>query len=567
LRRALSTRSLFSEREVKGSRMPRPPKPNAYVAFCRECRNRPEWRHSGMNRRPVMEQSRVLGALYRKYRSGGGTTYTLFENKPLTRPTPTQVTGYVQEITPKLLLAQGPALLATRVQENPIGRVVLGDRNPVVSGTQKNVLFDLTDQQRQNMQSSLRPEQGAIDIPVIDQSVATRSQTHHGFVFLKKQESANGQYVLRYVDNQDGNQASYGLFLLFKDPVISKPESPSHSDPFRLLVTKCYIEPYYPPDWTWTNTTIDFGQFHASAQVYYACELPVDVKDVMRLVREREPTNIAMQRLYNKTALKELFGYETGCYGEMYQKYNHPVHMALYCQTPFFKSQPRSGGSARIAHVINLIGLAFDDPRQPDYKYYVRFAKDNRLIKEHLTTAMVRVYRFAFQAAKERDLHLALSPIGDVSFRPRFVDEFASDETGPEAFRQQVLRPAWEHLKTEFNHEVKTSEHLFPKFQVPTSLHEFDLQNTLFCNAWDCWSMLGNGNSSDNSMDGYWGRSSAIARIGWPVSNPALQNEDKYTQVDGATWRNFQAPARRNVQVPENKVNKKPTRHCCSEHW
>ena len=39
---------------------------------------------------------------------------------------------------------------------------------------------------------------------------------------------------------------------------------------------------------------------------------------------------------------------------------------------------------------------------------------------------------------------------------------------------------------------------------------EYDQSQTLFINAWDPWSVVGNGNASDNSLDGYVGRSSNV---------------------------------------------------------
>eukprot|EP01048_Picozoa_sp_COSAG05_P027908 COSAG05_NODE_8376_length_708_cov_13049.261084_2_plen_72_part_00 len=35
--------------------------------------------------------------------------------------------------------------------------------------------------------------------------------------------------------------------------------------------------------------------------------------------------------------------------------------------------------------------------------------------------------------------------------------------------------------------------------------------------------MLGNGNGSDNSLDGWYGRASAVAALGWPTCNQYIQ--------------------------------------------
>jgi len=49
------------------------------------------------------------------------------------------------------------------------------------------------------------------------------------------------------------------------------------------------------------------------------------------------------------------------------------------------------------------------------------------------------------------------------------------------------------------------------------------LKKSLLVNAWDPWSMVGNGNSMDDSLDGKFGRISAMAVLCWPQTNPDLQ--------------------------------------------
>jgi hypothetical protein len=42
-------------------------------------------------------------------------------------------------------------------------------------------------------------------------------------------------------------------------------------------------------------------------------------------------------------------------------------------------------------------------------------------------------------------------------------------------------------------------------------------------NAWDPWSMIGNGNDRDNSLDGNWGRCSNMTVLGWSEANPFIK--------------------------------------------
>ena len=81
----------------------------------------------------------------------------------------------------------------------------------------------------------------------------------------------------------------------------------------------------------------------------------------------------------------------------------------------------------------------------------------------------------------------------------------------------RATTPDWSSCNT---HPYHSDVGLSPS---TTSKWTKDLDDRLFVNAWDCWSMLGNGNRADNSADGFWGRSSAIALLGWPKSNPHIQ--------------------------------------------
>ena len=48
------------------------------------------------------------------------------------------------------------------------------------------------------------------------------------------------------------------------------------------------------------------------------------------------------------------------------------------------------------------------------------------------------------------------------------------------------------------------------------------LAGRLFINAWDPHSLVGNANFTDASMDGYYGRSTAMALLCWPPTNPSM---------------------------------------------
>ena len=44
----------------------------------------------------------------------------------------------------------------------------------------------------------------------------------------------------------------------------------------------------------------------------------------------------------------------------------------------------------------------------------------------------------------------------------------------------------------------------------------------MYVNAWDPWTIIGNGNENDNSLDGYWGKSTNMSVLGWFLTNPEM---------------------------------------------
>ncbi len=244
------------------------------------------------------------------------------------------------------------------------------------------------------------------------------------------------------------------------------------------------------------------------------------LQDVRRLATEREPVNIAMERSYDLQALRREFGYSTGAYGPLSENGKKmPPQIAVACVTPV-----RFKGQTRTVAVVNLIGMAFDTAKQPDYRVLI---KNGKLDKERLLQLMVNAYQMAFKAAEiMKRSTLCCSPIGDVAFRPK---KFYNT---PQKFVDQVIKPAVEKAGESFP-KIKTMWAQYPDFNVPSAFFGLppsttrkwteELDDRLFVNAWDCWSMLGNGNGADNSADGFWGRSSAIALLGWPKSNPHIE--------------------------------------------
>ena len=111
---------------------------------------------------------------------------------------------------------------------------------------------------------------------------------------------------------------------------------------------------------------------------------------------------------------------------------------------------------------------------------------------------------------------------------------------GPIGFQKDI----WFHI---FNNIVKQYEGLNIMFMgadvnnyenlgyFPELLNHSKIKNkledTLFINSWDCWSIPGNGNNMDNSLDGYIGRNTQIAINGNSITNTWLLEKKNYIKI------------------------------------
>jgi hypothetical protein len=75
-----------------------------------------------------------------------------------------------------------------------------------------------------------------------------------------------------------------------------------------------------------------------------------------------------------------------------------------------------------------------------------------------------------------------------------------------------------------------------PGHQIPGSALEPGSENVLFQNAWDPHSIAGNGNTADHSLDGYFGRSSAISVLSFPATNPFIEIKTVKSTINKLLW-------------------------------
>ena len=244
----------------------------------------------------------------------------------------------------------------------------------------------------------------------------------------------------------------------------------------------------------------------ASVKVFF--DSKDNENDVKRLMTEREPCNITMKRFYDKKALKEAFGYEEGAYRLSTSEKLMPA-LAVYTHaTVKLKNRFEK------VHVINLIGAAFDHGDQPDFIFF-RNKPKSEVIKFYK-----RMWSFALAAMIMSPCKkLQVYNVGGGAFAGIYSADFI-----PKIFEPAIkpLLPLFEKRGLSvIGYDWET--HSFTGGFIPDCLETADLQNTMFVNAWDPWTLIGNGNERDRSLDGYWGRCSNMSVLGWLPTNPDMQ--------------------------------------------
>ena len=266
-----------------------------------------------------------------------------------------------------------------------------------------------------------------------------------------------------------------------------------------------YIPGYAFPSWVLDNW--DKHDFE-SVKVFYSAE--ESLTNVKILMTEREPCNIGMRRIYSQNLLKEHFGYEQGAYRYSTTDKLMP-NLAVYTHA-IVKLEKK--GFTKV-HVVNLIGAGLDHMYQPDYQYFsVR-------PKEALIAFYRNVWKLAFAALVNSPCKkLQIYNVGGGAFSGPYSANFTTE----------IFEPAIKPLLPLFTEKGLSvvgydwSSHEFTGGFIPNCLEEAaDLDTTLFVNAWDPWSLIGNGNERDRSLDGYWGRVSNMAVLGWLPTNPHMK--------------------------------------------
>ena len=280
-----------------------------------------------------------------------------------------------------------------------------------------------------------------------------------------------------------------------------------------------YDSGFEPPEWT-KKPSIPLMKL---CKVFYHKKDNISL--VKRLVKEREPVNIEMNRSYNQSLLNKYFGFKKGYYGKCPKSTNDisPPNFVVY--TPS-KVKTMKNHYKKI-HILNAIGLAFDSKKQRDYKDYMTLSKMTLGKSEKHKLQCAYFYSHLFSLIFKVALYLkkkyiVMSLVGANNFAKLWSG-------GPTNFQDEIWYPVFNFCREQY----PTIKVMFMGTNRDDDLGYFPdilehskikkkLNDVLFINAWDSWSVPGNGNYMDNSLDGYMGRHTQIGVNGTSITNPYL---------------------------------------------
>ena len=301
-----------------------------------------------------------------------------------------------------------------------------------------------------------------------------------------------------------------------------------------------YEPGFEPPGWSIEQAEQIVRKNGSKTTVFYT-RYPTDkrshsevLKEARKLTHCREPVNIGMSRygaIHDQARIERFFGckahYGIAAAKALAENRDLPVNIAIY--SPATVKVSDKAEPLGTFHFLHSIGCALDDAKQSDYKWFQTVPKANR--REAMTSFYDGVLAKIFHCADVKSLkHILLFDVGMVNFAKLYPGE------GP-ALINEVFYPLvayyadekYPHIEVVFDVGIRALGY-FPNAKFKPFSAEGETP-ALFVNAWDPWSVVGNGNGNDRSLDGYVGVSSSSAVLCTPQVNPYMEHDSVYVEV------------------------------------
>jgi len=281
-----------------------------------------------------------------------------------------------------------------------------------------------------------------------------------------------------------------------------------------------------------------------TAKIYYNSN-QLTQSDALKIVFQREPTNIAMgNSQYNEENLQKLFGYRKGVYNDLGAKKtdgssfkDFPNSATVYSETYLW--DPPGGENKKEVACLSLPAPALDSTDQPHYEYYMQTGKLNakryEQEMEFLFKTIEKVVRdnknlaFGGKGIKR----LVLSRFGQGAFLGALSEK--DQEVARNAYKQQMAIFLNKIKDTDL--EIVMSEYSHPGYDtwhdkmIIGDIIKTAQEGDLIINACDPHSAPGNGNDVDHSFDGAMGKGSGILLTQTSWLNETLRSQDSLVAV------------------------------------
>lgn len=263
----------------------------------------------------------------------------------------------------------------------------------------------------------------------------------------------------------------------------------------------------------------NFDELSKQVTVYYRG----DRDQAEYLATRRDPTNLENNTYYS--ADNELDWNTSGFNAEFTKNPTVlPTNIGIACKTPVI-------GSSKEVLFMNSIGFGFDSVTQPHYQYYSRNGWKN--IVQDFAVNFDMLFRCAHDYGKKK---VVLCYLGGGWFSEHYPMNYlttlylpalklALSRAPPGLTNIGIMGNVAPNIAMGVKQIMDKYGIVFQSFgYVPGILTDED---TLYQNAWDPHSMVGNGNKGDNSLDGFVGSSTNMHYLCWPPTNPNIS----YTAV------------------------------------
>lgn len=353
------------------------------------------------------------------------------------------------------------------------------------------------------------------------------------FAALFVAKSLDGHVSKKWAENEDPNE-------IFRKVDLTKPT-------FEIVLLT--YQNHYKPKLNLKNLqeyalSEDFHRHAKTAHIYYN-SAQISHEDALRIIFQREPTNIAMgNNQYNEHKLEELFGYRKGIYNDKSAKKSDgtsfkdlPNTATVYSETYLWN--PPGGNQKKEIACLSLPAPALDSKEQPHYSYYV---KEDHLDSGKYETEM----QFLFSVIEK-----AIRDNKETAFQNKGIKRVVLSRFGQGAFLaalsskdQDLAHQAYKNQMANFLNNVKDlglkivmSEYSYPEQDVwynamiVGDIIETAEEYDLIINAWDPHSAPGNGNDADASFDGSMGKGSAILLTQTSWLNTHLRSKNSLAKV------------------------------------